>query len=447
MQVQLIDLLEFKINEIVLVTKGGNIDLSGLYAELSLYDSLFSPVCSGSMMIRDAIGLSSKIAFDGSESILIDITKNDDSEAAGLNYKKAFRVYKQSNRKNTGVNSEIYTLHFVSEELLLSQQTSVNQSYTSTYTDVVHKIMVNYLTIPDSELTGYFEPSVGIRKIVIPNLAPIEAIRWCAKRAVDIKQSPNFVFFQNSVGFNFTTLSKLLTSPEILDITFDVKNTQDAVQEVSGARAMEIISQVNEAENIVRGINASRFIGFDPISKMIAQKNIPFQEMFNAIEHGNETPNITDITNRFGESNLEQFAGKEGLNFFSTAKQFSSYIKDFDPESLSLEDNVENYIMQRAMLMGHLMSKRVKVVMPGNFQLSSGFVVNLDVKNFAQKNTNEDFEDASLSGRYLITAARHIIGYEKHETVLELATTTTKRNFVNKSQPQQLEAISGNYNI
>ena len=119
MQVQLRDSLEFKINEIVLVTKGGNIDLSGLYAELSLYDSLFSPVCSGSMVIRDAIGLSSKIAFDGSESILIDITKNDDSEAAGLNYKKAFRVYKQSNRKNTGVNSEIYTLHFVSEELLL----------------------------------------------------------------------------------------------------------------------------------------------------------------------------------------------------------------------------------------------------------------------------------------------------------------------------------------
>lgn len=442
MQVSIKESVEFKVNEIVLITKGGNIELTEMYVELNLFDSLFSPVCSGNMLVEDAVGLSGKLAFDGSESIIIDVTKSENSEAAGLNYRKTFRVYKQSNRSNKGLNSEGYILHFVSEELLLSQQTSVNQSYTSTYTEVAQKIMVNYLKIPENQLTGYFEPSSGIRKIVVPNLAPIEAIRWCAKRAVDAKQSPNFVFFQNSVGFNFTTLSKLLTSPEILDITFNLKNKGDAVDEISGARAIEIVSQVNEAENIVRGINASRFIGFDPISKMIAQKNIPFQEMFNAIEHGNETPNITDITNRFGESNLEQFAGKEGLNFFSTAKQFSSYIKEFDPESLSLEDNVENYIMQRGMLLGHLMSKRVKVVMPGNFQLSSGFVVNLDAKNFGQKDVAEDNDDNSLNGRYLITAARHIIGYEKHETVLELATTTSKRPFINKSQPQQLEAVS-----
>jgi hypothetical protein len=35
----------------------------------------------------------------------------------------------------------------------------------------------------------------GIRDIVIPNLKPLEAIEWCAKRAIDEKKSPNFRVF------------------------------------------------------------------------------------------------------------------------------------------------------------------------------------------------------------------------------------------------------------
>ena len=105
MQVSIKESVEFKVNEIVLITKGGNIELTEMYVELNLFDSLFSPVCSGNMLVEDAVGLSGKLAFDGSESIIIDVTKSENSEAAGLNYRKTFRVYKQSNRSNKGLNS------------------------------------------------------------------------------------------------------------------------------------------------------------------------------------------------------------------------------------------------------------------------------------------------------------------------------------------------------
>ena len=85
------------------------------------------PVLSGNILIADSIGLSGKLLFDGSEVIQIDITKDQDGQIAA--FKEAFRIYKQTDRKNLNQNSEKYILHFVSDELMFSDQQRVNQSY------------------------------------------------------------------------------------------------------------------------------------------------------------------------------------------------------------------------------------------------------------------------------------------------------------------------------
>ncbi len=210
---------QFKLSELVVVTKAGPLDISKLYEEINIFDSLFLPVVNGNIVVRDSIGLSGKLLFDGSESLLIDIKKSDESDIA--EYKKAFRIYKQSDRQNDGMNNELFTLHFCSDELMYSDQQRINQSYELTYAQIVEKILLNYLKVPKNNLKGIYDLTSGLKKIVIPNLRPLEAIEWCAKRSVDINQSPNFVFYQNSIGYNFASLSKLLTLPEILDIKFE----------------------------------------------------------------------------------------------------------------------------------------------------------------------------------------------------------------------------------
>ena len=87
------------------------------------------------------------------------------------------------------------------------------------------------------------------------------------------------------------------------------------------------------------------------------------------------------------------------------------------------------------------MSKRIKVAMPGNFQLTSGFNVNVVAPNFGRKEKGSDNDDASLSGKYIIVASRQIIGYDKHETVIEVATTSTNNEFIPVSNPNQTQEI------
>ena len=85
------------------------------------------------------------------------------------------------------------------------------------------------------------------------------------------------------------------------------------------------------------------------------------------------------------------------------------------------------------------MSKRVKLTMPGNFTLTSGFNVNVEAPNFGKKEKGggDSNEDQSLSGKYLIIASRQIIGFDKHETIMEVASTSTNNDFIPVSSEEQ----------
>ena len=432
---------QFHINELVLVTKGGNIDISKIYEEINIFDSLLTPVMTGNIMIRDANGLSSRLIFDGSEAILMDIAKDKNSDIAV--FKKSFRVYKQSQRTNETPSSEMFVLNFVSDELMYSDQQKINQSYTLTYTEIIQKILLDYLKISNNNSGGVFDVSYGIRNIAIPNLRPFEAIEWCAKRAVDINQAPNFLFYQNTLGYNFATLSNLLTKPDLLDVNFETKNQpkSNPISEMSSARSLEVIGQTDGIDKARSGINAGKFVGFDPITGTISKKEISFSDVYSSMKHANESPTMSAIPNRDGKDSTQMFDSKQTVSFFSSSKNFSSYIKENDPTSLSKQDNTENYIFQRKSIMSNLMAKRVKLTMPGNFNLTSGFNINLIAPNFGKREKGGDNEDETLSGKYIIVATRHIIGYEKHETIMEVASTSSNVPFVPQASINQIKEI------
>jgi hypothetical protein len=263
MSFELKDSGQFKVNEIIIVTKAGSIDITAIYSELNIYDSLLLPVMSGSILITDSVGLSGKLLFDGSEAILIDITKDINSDKAI--FKKAFRIHKQSNRKNINQNSEAYVLHFVSDELMYSDQQKVNQSFDTSYSDIADKILTNYLKVPKKN-RALHEPTSGVRKIVVPNLRPIEAIEWCAKRSLDSRSSPNYIFYNNIIGYNFVSLSTLLSLEQIMDVRLEPKNLnqRNSIEEMTSARSYEVILQNDSIDKTRNGVNAGKFIGFDP---------------------------------------------------------------------------------------------------------------------------------------------------------------------------------------
>lgn len=418
-----INTAQFKIKKLAIVSKIGPIDVSGLFEELNIHDCIFTPCITGNILIKDSIGLTNKLAFDGSEVLVVEMGKTEQDAT----FTKSFRIYKQSERKSINLTSEAYLLHFVSDEFILSQQTRISESFRETYSKVVERILREYLGVRN-DMIGYFEQSEGIRNVLIPNRKPFDAIKFCSKRALNNKKSPTFLFFENKIGYNFVTLSSMLASNPVHDINFQIKNLADDSKELMGAIKYEVISQFDLNKSIKSGLFAGTFVGFDLTTQSIAVKTTNYDSLFNKNEHANKTPNIGVITNKFGVKNTEMYDSRVIVFPMDAFGSESKYIKENDPLSVDNADDTYNYKIQRDASIRNVLNQRVKVLMPGNFDLTSGLTANLVIPTRGEKAAGVDSIDYSLSGKYLIVASRQMITSQKHETIIEVATDSNNRD-------------------
>lgn len=430
MPIEISQTTQFKIKDLSIISKFGKIDIGGAFEELNIFDTMLMPCMSGNIVIRDAIGLSQKLYFDGSESISIDISKSDDNSTA-LNMKKTFKIYKQTDRKNLNQTSEEYILHFVSDEFIYSLQQKINQAFTGSYSSAAEKILKNYLRI---KVPIVVENSQGLHDFIIPLLSPFDSLNWLASRSLNSKNLPNFIFFQNKYNYNFVSLDTIFANKEIANINFNPKNTKTSTEndEFFGARDVRVITQFNIAQNILDGVYSGKFIGFDVLTRKLSVNSIPFNDVYSKGKHLNKYPNVPVAKNRQNFNVDEMTDSKINLYPFMSTRKNSPYTKANNNKAATIIDDTDNYVFQRASLLSNLIATRLQITLPGNFSLSSGFNVYLKYPKRGVYDNPSEAMDKTLEGKYLIVAARHIIRYDIHETLLEVASDSSNRPLVSQ---------------
>jgi hypothetical protein len=328
----------------------------------------------------------------------------------------------------------MYVLHFVSEEFIYSLQQKINQSFTGTYNESVAVILEKYLKVPpDANKIALLEPTQGIHSFIIPNLSPFDALKWVAFRAVDSANLPNYLFFQNKYGYNFVSLSTLISKATIADINFNPKNLGKNTQikeETFGAYDARVISQFNLAENIMDGVYAGKFIGYDILTRQIKEDNISFLDVYSKGQHLNKNPNVTDAKNSDNLNVDAMHNSKVSVYPIASFRKYDAYTKQNDNLASTIIDDTDNYIFQRNAILKNLTQTKLRITLPGNFALTSGFNVLVKYPSRSIVDDSSDPYDKTLYGKYLIIATRHIIKYDKHETVLEVATDSTNRPLI-----------------
>lgn len=441
---------QYRVKELFILGKQGPIDIQNMYEEINLYDSIFMPVMSGNIIITDSLGLTDILSFDGTEVISVHLTKTRNN----LSFRKTFRIYKQSDRMTVNQNTERYLLHFVSDDYIRSITQKTNTYFFGSFSQVALKIMKKHLypkmaipnlkTSPALNKVGNFvvEVSTEEREVIVPNLHPLEAISWCAKRARSSRYNkqknisvnvPEYLFYSDNENYNFVTLSSLMTRPSVLPkITFGVKNTKgnDPEEELYLAKGFEVVEQVDVANKISNGAFANKFVGYDTMTGAVYERSSFDDDIYNLTSHANKSPIKTQMD--VGEDPGHVFLGnstKSQISVFpgSDIRGKNEYIKkNGGPKEYQQNENYETLLTQRKAIFSRLLSKKIKLSLPGNFLLTSGKMIDLDVAPFAEKFPNQkNVRDQSLSGKYLIVATRHIIGFNSHTTFLEIATDST----------------------
>ena len=422
---------QFVIEKLVITSKDGKAqyDIKGAFEELNIFDSLTLPCMSGNILIRDSVGLLQKIKPDGSEYIEIKILK-DSNRPDLMWFDKKFVIYELSPRKSNNQSSEQYVLRFASEEFFLSKQKKVRVKYNTTYTEMVKQILDEYLKVEyKSGSVSIIEPSKGLHEHIVNNLSPFDAIEQIAKRTINSEGLPNYVFYQTQVGYNFVSLSTLNTMGTVAEIEFGAKNVgcrDNIAADVYGARDVTVTSQFNYAENIDSGVYASKFIGYDTMTRTLATRNISFGDVYGIGKHLNAYSNNFGVPNKENKSANQMYDSRVEVAPFQMFRTSNEYLKKNDPTTTNNIDDTQNYVIQRKAIFTNLFQKKLRVVMPGNFRLWSGSSVMMNLPNrFSDKKQTEG--DKTVRGRYLIVAARHIIRYDKHETILEVASDSTEQ--------------------
>lgn len=423
-------------------------DITGNFiTSFEINQSMNDVAWTGSMNIADASNILEGFPLRAEEKLELWIKGYDlDTE-----YKLRCRVHKVGNiSPSSNSNMVTYTLHFISETSFNASLKKVLAPYIGPISTLARTIFqdkfaplgpADYLdpedrsrTLPlaaerrsiqtdEFERSLIVQPTVGITKVIIPDLSPTETMFFLAARGYNPDSpSQTFRFFETLNNYYFCTdefflkglreqnIKTLFYAPvadltpenaqaqieRIETLTVASKGTDTGMDINSGSYRNEVV----EIDLIRRNFNISRF-NFD---------NARYVDMNGTTRDMSSNPHTEQFRN-------DVFTAENAKRFML----FKTYQSPGDlPSSLHSNKHIPEIVHNRVSYYHHLNNTALIAGMKGRLDLKPGMVVYLDIKNLSQAESGDAQPNVSLGGRYLIQATQHKVEGRTLNTILRL---------------------------
>jgi hypothetical protein len=426
--------------------KSEQVSLMAQFVEFNYYESLFQPIIKATLLVNDTISLHTNFPLVGEETIEITIENTiDDKNDPRLATPTTTAVQNITTHKfmvsdvrrivpDDKSRSAMFALDLYSMEYYHNSRFSVQRAYRETYDQIVPKILKEYLqTEPEKINTFNFEPAKGVVTTVVPNLSPLETIKWMAQRAVPNDSSHfNYMFFETMEGFHFETLQKLYKQTGqkksyiyFSDMTEAARAATTPAQRTSldqcSVTGIEFAKRYSTTEKIVSGFYENEYLEIDIFNRRInstvteapdkpkygmTDKQINTPEFIKATKTGNSGPG--DRT-RVVYTVSQNGGDDPGQPNYWNAK-FGEAVR-----GLSALSQVQNIIS-----------------LPGDTRVHAGQMISLELPEFhGFNNVNADYY---LSGDYIITDIHHVLSSGMtHLMVLSISRDTFENDIRKQS--------------
>jgi hypothetical protein len=412
----------------------GLYDLKPHFMELNIYENIFRPALTATLVLADSHNIPYKLPIVGEETIDIDIALTGvegvkDEEALSI-IPPRLHVNSLSDRYFTKPKAQVFSLDLISEQYMSSLHSKVSKSYRGkSISFIVDDIHWKYLN--DGERGMSQLPDDRIENIVIPNLSPIDAIKWLSKRA-SRDGAVNYLFWEDLNQSYFYTLEYLAEQKPVA--TFIHKPRIDDPTGV-GYLANDTFridkfyfkKQFNKKENIERGVYSSKLITHYIVRKKITQHEYTgFNDWF-AYNHCGAFPPLSnsDIeSNSAGRARVSHAPADKGNVYPTTdqknlARQIDSHVEFFPKHdrmyaitSNDLYDNkVEDWKLKRNAHIGIYNGISLILEVSGHSGLRVGHTVTVILpspETLTEDKNSDIVDDKFLSGKYMVTGIRHI---------------------------------------
>ncbi len=379
---------------------------------INYYESVTSPSISMTVSFIDIDQMISREGITSGEMIDLEIVIPDFEEKFKIISKKQKMILNSVRDVVTSSNKQTATLEFISEESLINETCRVNKKFTGNVTQIVNQLLTNE---SNSDKKGIqtekeFKSDQAVNKYsFVGNLKrPFETIQWLCPKAQASSENFGFLFFENRDGFHFKSIENLLKQePEFLYKKPDRPTETDL-------RIIE--NNLNQSNDM--GINA-RMGMYSNRTIYIDLENETYEDVYFNISELNPDKHLKVI---------ETLKEKPTRLMFRILDQ-GALQKGSKKEDVEKRNELAVYQNKSYIRNNLLFSQSLNISVPINPELRAGQMIEVqfplsELTSRGTKNKYGSEKDNDISGKYLISELRHVIGDGRSSTQLNLIRDT-----------------------
>lgn len=393
-------------------------NISNQLLSISIYEDIFSPFITGTLVFRESYDFVTNFPFVGEEILELKIytpTFNTTGDNSGIIEGK-FYVYKMSDRLETAERNMTYKVSFISLDAIGDINVKLSRAFSGKISDIAKTLLTSEECLA-TKRPVIVEETKNKTKYISNFWSPIRNINYILEQAQNNEGSPTYVFFENRMGYNFVSLDYLNTGKLAQEFIYD--NSQDDISPDGGSKRnilrdykriyeLDIPVSYDFMDKATSGTYASKMIFSDLATKEYFE--LPFSYLDNwGDEHKQVRLNKYPLSSR-------------GLLINSNAKITSDIAHSYMFTDYQDVTNIKT-IQTRISRIKQAQGQRLNITVAGRTDYTVGQIVT--VKTFQAEPTrsedsDSDQKDRLISGVYLIAAINHTIDREKHECYMEL---------------------------
>ena len=450
----------YRIESITISNNEGNsYEVSNLMVDFTISESIYQMFLTGSITLADSANFFNRIGFTGQEYIRIHIggiQGNEEIVPADQQIDQVFRIFNVSlhARDIENPTNQMYTLEFCSPLEYLARTQRISQMYRGKTGDILNKICQDKLlfkknkknakvhTPGGKELGNFFSvfQSEGDEtSVLVPNWSVHKTLEWLRDHTSDDTDVPwgdSYYFYQTAInGFKFHNVESMM---KIEYLEGDVKfaprmgdGDDDFNYDFVEGRGNDILSYMKRNTHDVLNNHSEGLYGgaiqvYNPITKTLTTVDSQFTQQFPLKEgkkKGEYKKNALSVSPNFRLSNESIRIPPDGgvgsvLETAAVAHKGDSIIENpgasitFDyntPYSMGQGVNVsgnsamygtESTKLNRDRVERLFESNRMDIQISGRTNISSGMVINIDIKQATPTTIVKD--EITHNGRMLV---------------------------------------------
>ena len=415
-------------------------DVKNQVAEINIYESIEELSLTGTIAIVDDKSLYELINFNGTERIKL--------EMAGLGkdtdpvFEKTFIMTNIVRQLKGNDKSSIYVFDIIDEHGFISEAERLRGSYRGRIDDIVKRISltqlnksvdISYQFLSKKDRVDAIQDDI---RVIIPNLSPINAIKWLLSRATTQTGSPFFLWAsihdENLRLGNLDVMYRQTPFNDKLPYTFNPSNVNVAEDKTEFEQGFTIkglgLGEMGDTLHLVTNgsVGASQSIT-NLNTGQIMQQHYDVQRTINNLDQQDvikkKNQNVFDRKFKLKDKLINEYQGQNVHQVVSTGTygKFKSYHDEFEEEKHLKK-------LESASIKDLLVKNMMSITVPGTAfflgKAAVGDTVNLSIVNdnleVGKQSNADDMLDKNKSGKHLIYDLRHTFRGTQHDVTMNV---------------------------